>query len=174
MWTAIHWCRKFQILWMQRLSGYWQQLLGIVGTSRGEGGGILKEKKIWLCLYWSVAQSPMFFFRHYSTDDNSIWKPVRNKRRPQTPNPPIRPNTTPLGPWAKSDKVKADLFANYLSEVFTPYDQALDQDIEQELAKPIQPPEHLPAFFFTKIKTRNQNAKPTQGSRYGPHHSTNA
>jgi hypothetical protein len=84
--------------------------------------------------------------------DNSIWKPIRNKRRPQTPNLPIRFNTTPPGPWAKSDKDKADLFANYLSEVFIPYDQALDQDIEQELAKPIQPPEHLPAFTLQKLK----------------------
>jgi hypothetical protein len=34
---------------MQRVSGYWQQLLGIVDTSQGEGGGILK-KKFWLSL----------------------------------------------------------------------------------------------------------------------------
>ena len=53
-------------------------------------------------------------------DDNSIWKPIRNKRRPQTPNPPISFNTTPPRPWARSDKDKADLFANYLSEVNTP------------------------------------------------------
>jgi hypothetical protein len=65
MWTVIHWCRKFQILWMQRPSGNWQQLLGTVNTSQGEGGGILK-KKIWLCLYLSVAQNPIFFFRCYS------------------------------------------------------------------------------------------------------------
>jgi len=65
MWTVIHWCRKFQILWMWRMSGYWQQLLGIVDTSQGEGGGILK-KKFWLCLYLSIAQSPTFFFRCYS------------------------------------------------------------------------------------------------------------
>ena len=85
-------------------------------------------------------------------DDNSIWKPIRNKRRPQTPNPPIRFNNTPRGPGAKSDKDKADLCANYLSQVFTPYDQTLDQDIEQELAKPIQPPEHRPAFSLQKLK----------------------
>jgi len=29
---------------MQRLSGYWQQFLGVVNTSQGEGGGI--EEKI--------------------------------------------------------------------------------------------------------------------------------
>jgi hypothetical protein len=92
------------------------------------------------------------YISNLKRDDNSIWKPIRNKRRPQTPNPPIRLKTTPPGPWAKSDKEKAKLFANYLSEVFTPYDQAMDQDIEQELAKPIQPPEHLPAFTLQKIK----------------------
>jgi hypothetical protein len=32
---------------MQRLSGYWQQLLGILDTSQREGGGIL-EKEFWL------------------------------------------------------------------------------------------------------------------------------
>ena len=34
---------------MQRLSGYWQQFLGIVNTSHGEGGGILRGK-CWLSL----------------------------------------------------------------------------------------------------------------------------
>ena len=48
---------------MQRLSGYWQQLLGVVDTSQGKGGGNLK-KKYWLCLCLSVALNPTFFFRH--------------------------------------------------------------------------------------------------------------
>jgi hypothetical protein len=47
---------------MKRLSGYWQQLLGTVGTSLGEGGEILKTK-FWLL---NVAQNPMLFFRRYS------------------------------------------------------------------------------------------------------------
>ena len=63
------------------------------------------------------------YISNLKRDDNSIWKPIRNKTRPQTQNPPIRLNTTPPGPWAKSDKDKANLFANYLSEVFTPYDR---------------------------------------------------
>jgi hypothetical protein len=37
--------------------------LGIVDTSQGKGGRILK-KKFWLCLYLSLAQNPIFFFRH--------------------------------------------------------------------------------------------------------------
>jgi len=92
------------------------------------------------------------YISNLKRDDNSIWKPIRNKRRPQTPNPPVRLNTTPPGPWAKSDKEKAELFATYLSEVFTPYDQAPEQDIEQELAKPIQSLEHLPAFSLKTLK----------------------
>jgi hypothetical protein len=60
--TMIHWCRKFQILWMQRVSGYWQQLLGIVDTSWGEGCRILKTK-FWFCLPLSIAQNPILFIR---------------------------------------------------------------------------------------------------------------
>ena len=35
---------------MQRLSGYWQQLLGTLGTSQGDGGGIFEEKILALSL----------------------------------------------------------------------------------------------------------------------------
>ena len=76
----------------------------------------------------------------------------KKQKRPQTPNPPIRLNTTPLGPWAKSDKDKGKLFATYPSEVFTPYDQPPEQDMEQELAKPIHPLEHLPAISLKTLK----------------------
>jgi len=49
---------------MQRLSGYRQQFLGIVDTSQGEGGGILR-KKFWLCLYLSEAPNAILFFTLY-------------------------------------------------------------------------------------------------------------
>ena len=52
-------------------------------------------------------------------EDSSIWKPIKNRRKPTESQPPIRKNTTPPGPWAKSDKEKPDLFAEHLSEVFT-------------------------------------------------------
>jgi hypothetical protein len=54
-------------------------------------------------------------------EDSSIWKPIKNRRNPKESQPPICKNTTPLGPWAKSDKEKADLFVEHLSEVFTPH-----------------------------------------------------
>jgi hypothetical protein len=64
-WIVIHWCRKSQILWMQRLWSYWQQLLGIVDTSQEEGGGTLKTK-FWFCVSLRLAQNPILFFRHCS------------------------------------------------------------------------------------------------------------
>jgi hypothetical protein len=45
-------------------------------------------------------------------DDDSLWKPIGSKRKPKTPNPPIRLNSIPPGSWAATDKEKADLFAN--------------------------------------------------------------
>jgi hypothetical protein len=44
------------------------------------------------------------------------------RKKPQTSLPPIRKNSIPQGPWAKSDKEKVELFATHLSEVFTPHD----------------------------------------------------
>ena len=62
-----------------------------------------------------------------------IPKPGKN---PQTSLPPIRTNSTPPGPWAKSDKEKVELFAKHLSEVFAPHDDTQDPEIEKELASP--------------------------------------
>jgi len=47
-------------------------------------------------------------------DDNTIWKPIKHKKTPTAPQPPIRKNSTPPGPWAKSDKETAALFAEHL------------------------------------------------------------
>ena len=45
-------------------------------------------------------------------EDSSIWKPIKNKRKPTVSQPPIRKNSSPPGPWAKSDKEKADYLQN--------------------------------------------------------------
>jgi len=55
-------------------------------------------------------------------------------KKTQTSLPPIRKYSIPPGPWAKSDKEKADLFAEHLSEVFSPNNNDQDQDVERELA----------------------------------------
>jgi hypothetical protein len=51
---------------------------------------------------------------------------------------PIRKYITPPGPSAKSDKEKVELFAKHLSEVFPTHNNDQDQQVEQDLAMPIQ------------------------------------
>jgi len=46
------------------------------------------------------------YVSHLKRDDNSIWKPIKNKNRPKTSFPPIHKYTKPPGPWAKSDNEK--------------------------------------------------------------------
>jgi len=74
-------------------------------------------------------------FTNYITnlhrDDYSIWRPIRSNKNPNNPNPPIRKNSTTPGIWAISDKEKADLFASYLADVFSPHDRGTAPDIER-------------------------------------------
>jgi hypothetical protein len=67
----------------------------------------------------------------------------KNKRKPTSTSPPIRKYSTPPGPWVKSNKEKADLFAEHLSEVFSPHNNDPDQEVEHELAKHIQLATHI-------------------------------
>ena len=67
-------------------------------------------------------------------DDYSIWKLLKSRKKPQTLLPPIRKNSTPPGPWAKSDSEKVELFATHLTEVFTPHDNTWDPDVDKKLA----------------------------------------
>jgi hypothetical protein len=83
--------------------------------------------------------------------DNSTCKPTKNRRKPKT-SPPICKYSTPLGPWAKSDKEKDKLFAEHLSEVFSPHNNDQDQEVKQDLATHIQLQEHLKAFTLKEIK----------------------
>ena len=83
-------------------------------------------------------------FENYVTtvrrDDNSIWKSIKTRNKPQTSLSPIRTNSTPPGPWAKSDEEKVDLFENYLAEVFTPMTTPQIQKLKgKSLLKPNPP-----------------------------------
>jgi len=86
--------------------------------------------------------------REYS----SIWKPIKNRRKPTESQTPIPKNTTHPEPWAKSDKEKADLFAEHLSEVFTPHNNDQNQEVEQELEIPIHQQDRLKPFTLKEIK----------------------
>jgi hypothetical protein len=48
--------------------------------------------------------------------------------------PPFRKNTTPPGPWAKSDDKKVQLFAYYVAEVYTSHSNTPDPEVESMLA----------------------------------------
>lgn len=67
--------------------------------------------------------------------DQSIWKPIKNARKPKAYIPPIRQTTPQLGPWAKSDAEKAELFAQHFSNIFTPHTDDIDHEMEQNLAR---------------------------------------
>jgi hypothetical protein len=69
-----------------------------------------------------------------SNSDRSLWKPIKSRRKPCQQAPPIRKNTTPPGPWAKSDDKKVKLFANYLAEVYTLHSNTPDPGVENMLA----------------------------------------
>jgi hypothetical protein len=84
--------------------------------------------------------------------DNSIWGPIKHKKKPRTPLPHIRKYSRPPGPWTKRDKGKADFFAEHLSEVFTPHNNDQDHEVGQALATHTQPPESLPVFTLREIQ----------------------
>jgi CRISPR/Cas system-associated protein Cas5 (RAMP superfamily) len=68
---------------------------------------------------------------------NSIWKPIKIRRKTNTTSPLISKYSTPPGPWTKCDQENVELFAEHLSEVFSPHNNEQDQEVEQELATPI-------------------------------------
>jgi hypothetical protein len=76
----------------------------------------------------------------------------KNRRNPKITSPPIRKYSTPRGPWAKSDKKKAELSAEHLSKVFSPHSNDQNQEVEQDIATPIQSQERLKAFTLKEIK----------------------
>jgi len=89
-------------------------------------------------------------------EDNSIFKPTRNKRNSKTTSPPIRKNSKSPGPLANSDKEKAELYAGQLSEVFSPYNNDQEQEMEQEPATPIQSQECFEAFTLKERKMKSK------------------
>jgi hypothetical protein len=62
-------------------------------------------------------------------EDQTIWRPIKSKKKPRTPHPPNHTNTRPPGPWTKSYTEKANLFASHLAEVYKPHDDTPDPEI---------------------------------------------
>lgn len=66
--------------------------------------------------------------------DNSIWKPIKHRSKPIQQIPPIQDETPPTPQWARSDEVKSMVFAVHLAKVFTPINNDIDNDIEEQLS----------------------------------------
>jgi hypothetical protein len=84
-------------------------------------------------------------------EDQTIWRPIKSRKKPWTPLPPIRAKTRPPGPWAKSDTEKANLFASHLAEVYKPHDDTLDPEILRKLANHAQHTEKPRAFTLGEL-----------------------
>ncbi|KMQ93692.1 rna-directed dna polymerase from mobile element jockey-like protein [Lasius niger] len=61
--------------------------------------------------------------------DYSLWKATKKIKNPQQSIPPLR---LPDGKWARSSKDKANLFAEHLAKVFTPFPPKSTVDVEEE------------------------------------------
>lgn len=96
------------------------------------------SNKLKLKLLETKNESFNSYISNLQRQDNSIWKPIKGKRKPVPTAPPIRKYSTPPGPWARSDKEKAILFAEHLSEVFTPQNNVPVQEVDQILGEPLQ------------------------------------
>jgi hypothetical protein len=76
------------------------------------------------------------YIQHLNRHDYSIWKPIKNRREPRELSPPIRETTPIAGPWARSNKGKSELFAKHFVKIFTPHNDARDQEKERNTAAP--------------------------------------
>lgn len=62
--------------------------------------------------------------------DYSLWKAAKRFSQPKQP---ILPLKRPSEGWARRDEEKATLFAEHLSEVFTPFQATEDSEDEKKL-----------------------------------------
>jgi len=86
-------------------------------------------------------------------EDNSIWKPIKKQEKTQnnvTPNTQMFKTSGTMRKWRQ--RKKAELFAEYLSEVLSPHNIDQDQEEEQDLAAAIQSQERLTEFTLKEIK----------------------
>ncbi|KAJ8735272.1 hypothetical protein PYW07_006892 [Mythimna separata] len=93
----------------------------------------------------------------HKKDNYSLWKMTKNFKRPQNHIPPLR--KTSSHPWARSDREKAELFANHLSEAFTPNVSTME-DFEKEVDNIIQSDQQLSAPI--KLVTPKEVARTIQ------------
>uniref|UniRef100_A0A6M2DDB3 Putative rna-directed dna polymerase from mobile element jockey n=1 Tax=Xenopsylla cheopis TaxID=163159 RepID=A0A6M2DDB3_XENCH len=60
--------------------------------------------------------------------DSSIWKPIKNKRKPTQFNFPLKIINENIWTWAKSDQEKCEAFAEHLAQVYNEHDNTQDNN----------------------------------------------
>jgi hypothetical protein len=95
----ISWEIKQLIAQKRKARSLWQRTLIPENKTRFNKLSNLLKIKIREAHNNSFAQ----YISNLSRFDNSIWKPIKNRRKPITPIPPLRLNTHPPGPWDRSD-----------------------------------------------------------------------
>jgi hypothetical protein len=78
-------------------------------------------------------------------------KPIKNIRKPKEFSPPIL-TTSNTGPWARNNKEKSELFPQHFGNIFTPHNEERDQEIEKNIAAPIESQQTLPITTPKEIK----------------------
>lgn len=105
-------------------------------------------------------------FEHYITsltlNDHSIWKAAKKFKRPVIAVSPIR---NPVGSWARSNEDKANVFAEHLTQVFTPTSSVIDEtEIQTYLDAACQLSPPVKAFasseVLSEIKLSNSHKAP--------------
>lgn len=85
--------------------------------------------------------------------DYTLWKATKKLNKPQDRNPPILRTDKS---WARSDQEKADVFADHLSNVFTPFEQLVtaesEEFIHQFLNNPIEEEQFSTRFKVKEVK----------------------
>lgn len=93
-------------------------------------------------------------------EEFGLWKATKYLKRPALQNPPIRNHT---GEWCRTNKEKADLFANHLSEIFKPFDSCNlphDEKVTEFLEAPYQMDLPIKPIRYGEIIHEISNLKP--------------
>jgi hypothetical protein len=95
--------------------------------------------------------------------DYSLWKATKRLKRPEMNIPPLR---TATGDWAKSDKEKSELYADYLSGVFKQNLSADSEDIIKFLEAPFQMSPPIKFFTVGEVKSSIKKLRPRKAPGY--------
>jgi hypothetical protein len=114
----------------------------------------------------------MDYIHNLSRHDYSIWKPVKHIRKPKESSPPICTTST-TGPWARSNKEKSELFAQYFVNIFTPHNEERDKEIEKNIAAPIESRQTLPITTPKEIKRSDEIIEVKKGTQIRSSYTTN-